>query len=94
MKIMNHKEIAMVAGASQSIYYYEGYSSAFECPNVSQECLNSYMGFLGRAHPDLNIPSATIQQVAANCGGLANAVISTNPCLDPALDDIRAQAGY
>lgn len=92
MRQLASLELLTISGASQGTYYYEGVGYEFTCPDVSQECLNTYLSFLEKLPPGSNIPPASLGDVLNICGG-PEAIATMSPCFDPVIKEIRKRYG-
>lgn len=92
MKLLTHTQTQIISGAANGDYYFEGVSHLFECPAVSQVCLNSVLSFADKTNPALNIPQADFNDAINNCEGFGN-FRAAGACMDPIVSEIRVAAG-
>lgn len=91
MKTLNTHQTQIVSGAGEGIYYFDGVSYPFECPNVSQSCINTYLSSIQKTHPSINTSRASITTVLDVCS--LEGYFAIDSCLDPIVNQIRIKAG-
>lgn len=92
MKILTPTQTQSISAAAQGDYYFNSISHPFECPAVSQVCLDTMLSFVDKANPALNLPKSGLGDVMDNCGGYAG-FIAAGDCIDPVVSEIRVAAG-
>jgi hypothetical protein len=79
-------ELKKVHGANNGVFYFEGKGYEFSCPNVSKECLDSYLSFIEKLPPGKYPKPKTLNDVLIACGGFAGA-----SAIEPCIDSVREQ---